>query len=197
MLSLHVSPGEWSSPNITGQPPPSCSHFTLTQVDERRAALLFVSSVFFSDLFVVELSRHTVVSVVRKQYCIKVFMLNFAACWLIFIIEASKMHDDGHSNYYCTQNFSGLILLHVINEIGKIIMVHSQPVNIYVSTHTHARMHTCTHAHMHGRMHAWAYARTDVHTHAHTHVYLVIMRIYLYSTDSRVMMMQYVCTHLL
>ena len=96
MLSLNVSPGEWSSPNITGQPPPSCSHFTLTQVDERRAVLLFVSSVFFSDLFVVELSRHTVVSVVRKQYCIKVFMLNFA-CWLIFIIEAPKMHDDGHS----------------------------------------------------------------------------------------------------
>ena len=101
MLSLHVSPGEWSSPNITGQLPPSCSHFTLTQVDERRAALLFVSSVLFSDLFLVELSRQTVVSVVMKQYYIKVFMLNFA-CWLIFIIESPKiMHDDGHSNY-CT-----------------------------------------------------------------------------------------------
>ena len=71
MLSLHVSPGEWSSPNITGQPPPPCSHFTLTQVDERRAALFggISGSVTLSDLFVVELSRHTVVSVVWKQYC--------------------------------------------------------------------------------------------------------------------------------
>ena len=58
-----VSPGEWSSPNITGQPPP-CSSFTLTQVGERRAALFGGQSVSktLSDLFVVELSRHTVVS---------------------------------------------------------------------------------------------------------------------------------------
>ena len=71
MLSLHVyrSPGEWSSPNITGQPPPPCSSFTLTQVGERRAALFggYSGSEALSDLFVVELSRHTVVSVVRKQ----------------------------------------------------------------------------------------------------------------------------------
>ena len=85
MLSLHVSSGEWSSPNITGQPPPPCSVFTFTQVGERRAALFggLSGSRTLSDLFVVELSRHTVVSVVRKQYCglgnfcIKVFMLNF------------------------------------------------------------------------------------------------------------------------
>ena len=85
LLTLHVSPGEWSSPNITGQPPSPCNFFTLTQVGERRAALFggqSVSNRFLSDLFVVELSRHTVVSVVRKQYCrlgnfcIKVFMLN-------------------------------------------------------------------------------------------------------------------------
>ena len=67
MLSLHVSPGEWSSPNITGQPPPPCSAFTLTQVGERRAALFggYSGSGPVSDLFVVELSRHTVVSVAR------------------------------------------------------------------------------------------------------------------------------------
>ena len=71
MLSLHVSPGEWSSPDITGQPPPPCYSFTLTQVGERRAALYGGASVSgaLSDLFVVELCRHTVVSVVRKQYC--------------------------------------------------------------------------------------------------------------------------------
>ena len=71
MLSLHVSPGEWSSPNITGQPPPPCNMFTLTKVGERRAALFggVSGSESLSDLFVVELNRHTVVSVVRKQYC--------------------------------------------------------------------------------------------------------------------------------
>ena len=71
MLSLHVSPGEWSSPNITGQPPPPCYSLTLTQVGERIAALFggLGGSRALSDLFVVELSRHTVVSVVRKQYC--------------------------------------------------------------------------------------------------------------------------------
>ena len=83
MLSLLVSPGKWSSPNITGQPPLPCNAFTLTHVGERRAALFggeSVSGRSVSDLFVIELSRHTVVSVVRKQYCglgnfcIKVFI---------------------------------------------------------------------------------------------------------------------------
>ena len=63
-----VSPGEWSSPNITGQPPPPFSTFTLTQVGEKRVALFGGQggSRAHSDLFVVELSRHTVVSVVRN-----------------------------------------------------------------------------------------------------------------------------------
>ena len=72
MLSLHVSLGEWSSPNITGQPPLPCDSFTLTQVDERKALLfdgVSGSGPLLSVLYVVELSRHAVVSVVRKQYC--------------------------------------------------------------------------------------------------------------------------------
>ena len=83
MLSLHVSPGEWSSPNITGQPPPPCNAFTLTQVGERRAALFggqSVSNQFLSDLFVVELSRHTVVSVVG----------NNTVGWEIFTLKVSS-----------------------------------------------------------------------------------------------------------
>ena len=76
MLTLHVSTGEWSSPNITGQPPPPCKSFTLTQVGERRAALFGGYSVSgpISDLFVVELSRLTVVSVVRIGLKIFAFM---------------------------------------------------------------------------------------------------------------------------
>ena len=57
--------GEWSSPNTTGQPPPPRYSFTLTPVGERRAALFGGSSGVFpvSDLFIVDLSRDTVVSV--------------------------------------------------------------------------------------------------------------------------------------
>ena len=59
--------GEWSSPNITGQPPPPCSSFTLTPVGERRAALFggrSGSGAVSDDLFIVDLSRDTVVSVI-------------------------------------------------------------------------------------------------------------------------------------
>ena len=52
---MHVSPGEWSSPNITGQPPPPCNLFTLTHVGERRAALFggWSKLGLLGDLFVV------------------------------------------------------------------------------------------------------------------------------------------------
>ena len=78
MLSLHIHSGEWSSPNITGQPPSPFSLFTLTQVGERRAALFggWSGSGALSDLFVFELSRHTVVSVVRKHYYYGVLLVS-------------------------------------------------------------------------------------------------------------------------
>ena len=90
MLSLHVSPGEWSSPNVTGQSPPPCSSFSLTQVGERRAAL-FGGWSDSRALFVVELSRHTVVSVVRKQYHILNFVL-VDFCWAKITINIQLLH---------------------------------------------------------------------------------------------------------
>ena len=59
--------GKWSSPNITGQPPPPCSGFTFTPVGERRAILFGGMSglgAYSDDLLIVELSRDTVV-----RYC--------------------------------------------------------------------------------------------------------------------------------
>ena len=60
--------GEWSSPKITGQPPPPFDSFTLTPVGERRAALIggiggseAISGLF---IYIVDLSRDTVVSVI-------------------------------------------------------------------------------------------------------------------------------------
>ena len=57
--------GEWSSPNITGQPPPPLSDFTLTPVGQRKAALFGGLGSISDDLLIVELSRDTVVSVMR------------------------------------------------------------------------------------------------------------------------------------
>ena len=60
--------GEWSSPNITGQPPPPSYAFTLTPVGASRAALFGGyrrSGGYSDDLLIVELSRDTVVSVMR------------------------------------------------------------------------------------------------------------------------------------
>ena len=59
------SAGEWSSPRVTGQPPPPCCFFTLTPVGERRAVLFggdIGSGVYSDDLLIVELTKHTVVS---------------------------------------------------------------------------------------------------------------------------------------
>ena len=59
--------GEWSSPNITGQLPPPLADFTLSPVGERKAALFggYSGSRDSDDLLIVELSRDTVVSVMR------------------------------------------------------------------------------------------------------------------------------------
>ena len=50
--------GEWSSPRVTGQPPPPCSDIALTPVGERRA-VLFGGTI--DDLLIVE-PKHTVVT---------------------------------------------------------------------------------------------------------------------------------------
>ena len=63
MFSSHS--GKWSSPDIIGQPSLPCDSFTFTPVGERRAALFGGDSGLGlpdSDLFIVDLSRHTVVS---------------------------------------------------------------------------------------------------------------------------------------
>ena len=58
--------GKWSSPRVTGQPPLPCADFTLTPVGERRAALFgghIGQRTGSDDLLLVELTKHTVVSV--------------------------------------------------------------------------------------------------------------------------------------
>ena len=65
-MSSHLA-GKWGSPKVIGQPPPPCSHFSFTPVGERRAALfggLTGSIAASDDLFIVDLSRYSVVSVI-------------------------------------------------------------------------------------------------------------------------------------
>ena len=60
--------GEWSSPRVTrhGQPPSPCHDFTFIPVGQRRAAMFggeIKSGAVNDDLLIVELTKHTVVSV--------------------------------------------------------------------------------------------------------------------------------------
>ena len=59
-------PGEWSSLKVTGQAPLPCSGFTLTTVGKKRAAMYggWDGRDKFNDLFIVELGRRSVVSVI-------------------------------------------------------------------------------------------------------------------------------------
>ena len=57
-------PDGWSSPVVAGQAPPPCDSFTL--VGEKRAAMFggsIQSSRYSDDLYIVDLKRHSVVSV--------------------------------------------------------------------------------------------------------------------------------------
>ena len=61
----HYCTGEWSTPDITGQPPQPTDECTLTPVDKKRAALFggrSGSKDVSDELLIVELSRNTVVS---------------------------------------------------------------------------------------------------------------------------------------
>ena len=58
----------WSSPVLTGQAPPPCYWFSLTTVGGKRAAMFggsTPSSLCSDDLYIVDLERHSVVSVCR------------------------------------------------------------------------------------------------------------------------------------
>ena len=58
-------PGGWRSLKVTGQTPPPCSSFTLTELGEKRAAMFggLDGSSMLNHLFLVELGRHSVVGV--------------------------------------------------------------------------------------------------------------------------------------
>ena len=58
-------PGGWCSLEVTGEAPPPCSNFTLITVGEKRAAMYggWDEEGIFDDLFIIELGRHSVVSV--------------------------------------------------------------------------------------------------------------------------------------
>ena len=91
-------PGGWSSLNVTGQAPLPCSDFTLTTVGEMRAAMYGGSarSKTFNDLFIVELGRHSVVSVFTT--CIQNYQK-------LHLIKVNKILPD---HFYLSEFVSGL-----------------------------------------------------------------------------------------
>ena len=57
-LSFYLHSDEWRSPNVTGEPPPSALHFTLTSISDNKAAMFGGTndSRSFNDLMIVELT---------------------------------------------------------------------------------------------------------------------------------------------
>ena len=98
--------GKWSSPNITGQPPPPCCSFSLTSVGERRAALFGgrQSGLAISDdLFIVELRKDTVVSVVNMTIIIRKVYVSTIKIWYYDKL-ARKMLIQDTLNHNSVQN---------------------------------------------------------------------------------------------
>ena len=65
-MMISSPPDGWSSPVVTGQAPPNCSNFTLTTVEEKRAAMFggtIQYNAYSDNLYIVDLTRHSVVSV--------------------------------------------------------------------------------------------------------------------------------------
>ena len=87
-------PGGWSSPTVTGQPPPPCSTFTLTPVGDKRAAMFggWDGSQCSSDLLVAELGRHSVVSVMRIVECVISVIVGFGG-WLVHLVRLQLIHE--------------------------------------------------------------------------------------------------------
>ena len=64
MKMISSPPDEWISPVVTGQAPPPCYDFALTTVGGKRAAMFGGYTHHYSDdLYIVDLERHSVVSV--------------------------------------------------------------------------------------------------------------------------------------
>ena len=66
LRSMSSPPDGWSIPEVIGQAPPPCYLFTLTTVEGKRAAMfggITPSSLWSDDLYIVDLERHSVVSV--------------------------------------------------------------------------------------------------------------------------------------
>ena len=76
-----LPPGRWNPLKIAGQAPPPCSDFTLTRVGEKRAAMYGGREEWnrFNHLFIVELGRQYVVSVITRTIKLHSHMACFFA----------------------------------------------------------------------------------------------------------------------
>ena len=97
---------EWSSVTITGQAPPPCFNFTLTPVEGNKAAMfggLNGSGTESDDLYIAELTRHSVVSqLVHRNYYDVLKYTAYVNALLISISKHSKIISTV-MQYFCIQ----------------------------------------------------------------------------------------------
>lgn len=65
-MHVHILSGQWSSPIVTGKPPPPCKKLSLVPVGSNRAAMyggVTSESICLNVLSIVELETNSVVSV--------------------------------------------------------------------------------------------------------------------------------------
>ena len=87
-------PGQWSSPTVTGQPPPPCSIITLTPVGNKRAAIFGGGKGLqrFSDLLIIDLDRDSVMSVMRIVECVFSVIVGFGG-WLVHLVRLQLINE--------------------------------------------------------------------------------------------------------
>ena len=79
--------GRWSSPQVTGPPPPPCNRFTITTVGDKRAYLFggWSGLTILDDLFFLALGRHSVVSVLPHTVLITQLLLLY--CYSLLLLS--------------------------------------------------------------------------------------------------------------
>ena len=110
-------PGGWTSLNITGQAPPPCANFTLTTIGEKRAALYGGDdeSYHFDHLFIVELGRHSVVSVEVCVHNYPKLHVVAALLWYLIWVSLSEPHTGELVEFSCVFVPYALILALIHN----------------------------------------------------------------------------------
>ena len=77
--------GQWSVPIISGQCPPPCDNFTLNELPHNRGIMFGgygVGSVRYNDIYIIKLTKDTVVSNSDTNLSVPLQLLNFVYLYM-------------------------------------------------------------------------------------------------------------------